>query len=282
MSDGLAVSVIVPVRNGEGVLGACLDGLAGQAFDGPFEVIVVDNGSTDASRSVAAAHTLRPRVLAETQPGSYAARNAGIAAAAGRVLAFTDADCIAEPGWLSAGLAAIDAGADLVGGAIVAIASASPSRWERYDRAVYLDQRRLIEADGLAATANLFVRAEAFAAVGPFDGRLRSSGDAEWCRRATGAGFRLAYAPAARVRHRPRTTLVDTWRLHRRLGAGWAQLSRQGRWPQPTRDPAMRLHLSAVAEATERDGPRVRRRQLVLVHSVVLAARWVGRLTGRA
>jgi hypothetical protein len=128
-----AVSVVVPVRNGAATLPALLDALAAQDLDLPWELLVVDNGSRDDTPELVRRHPVGARLLHESQVGSYAARNAGIAEAAAPVLAFTDADCVPEPGWLSAGLAALD-GCDLVGGDIVPIASARPTLWERYDR----------------------------------------------------------------------------------------------------------------------------------------------------
>jgi glycosyltransferase involved in cell wall biosynthesis len=279
------VSVVIPVRDGARTVAACLDGLAEQQGAPPFEVIVVDNGSTDGTAAIVNAHQLGARLIEERRPGSYAARNAGIAVAAAPVVAFTDADCRPAPGWLAAGTEALAGGASLAGGAIELSPTISPpgsppgrpSVWERYDGAVYLDQRHFVERDGFAATANLFVIANVFSDVGPFDAALASSGDVELCRRATAAGHRLVYAPGAVVVHPRRATLLETWRLHRRLGAGWAQLAKRGAWPVTRRDPAMRIDLGTVA-AVSGD----RRRTLFPAHAVAMAARWVGRVTGRA
>lgn len=279
------VSVVVPVRDGAALLPGCLDALAAavaaaRAGGLEVEVIVVDNDSRDATSRVAAAHPLAPLLVRESRRGSYAARNAGVAAAAGTLLAFTDADCRPEPGWLSAGTAALDVGADLAGGAVLPLASPRPSVWERYDRATYLRQADYVTGQGFAATANLFVRAAVFAAVGGFDPALRSSGDLEWCGRAVAAGHRLVAAPAAAVRHRPRTTAADTWRLHRRLGAGWRALHRRGLRPPAWRDPALQVPLGVVVDAVAADGPPLRRRRLAPAHALVLTARWAGWLTG--
>ncbi|MCU1463294.1 MAG: Dolichyl-phosphate mannose synthase related protein [Acidimicrobiales bacterium] len=267
---------MVPVRDGAGTIGACLDALAGQRGEPAFDVVVVDNGSTDATASIVAGHAIGARLITEARPGSYAARNAGIAAAAGRVLAFTDADCRPAPDWLAAGLRALtDTGASLAGGAVVL--EPGRGRWARYDRAIYLDQRHFVESDGFAATANLFAEARVFDDVGPFDGGLVSSGDVEFCRRATSAGHRLVYAPDAVVVHPPRTTLIETWRLHRRLGAGWAQLAARGAGGSRWREPALRIDLGSLAARSDGD----RRRDLLPAHVVAMTARWLGRVTGR-
>jgi GT2 family glycosyltransferase len=200
-----------------------------------------------------------------------------MAASTGRVLAFTDADCRPDAGWLAAGVAALAGGASLAGGAI-RLDRSDGSMWATYDRATYLDQRRYVEVDGFAATANLFVAASVVAEVGSFDAGLVSSGDVEFCRRATAAGHRLVYAPDAIVRHPTRSTRQATWRLHRRLGAGRSQMAARRGGPSPWRDPALRIGVGAVAAATDGEA---RRRDLWWPHTVAMAARWTGRLTGR-
>ncbi|MGH2795027.1 MAG: glycosyltransferase family 2 protein [Actinomycetota bacterium] len=275
------VSVIMPVLNESRRITACLDAIAGQQGAPPYELIVVDNGSRDGTPDLVRSHASRARLEVETERGPYAARNTGIAAALGEIVALTDADCVPDRRWLAEGVAAVDAGGDLVGGRVVQMASDDPTVWERYDRATYLDQQLYIRIEGFAATANLFVRSDVFRDVGVFVPRLTASGDNEFCRRATKAGYRLVYAPDARVRHHPRRTFRDTWALHRKLGMGFSELARYGVRPKPWRDGAMLLSLGKVVDQVAADGPPLRRRQLGPVHAVVLAARWVGRLTRR-
>jgi glycosyltransferase involved in cell wall biosynthesis len=278
-----AVSVIVPARDAAGALGACLDALAAQQDAPAFEVIVVDDASRDGTAAVAGGHAAVSAVLRGPGRGSYAARNVGVSSTTAPVVAFTDADCVPDARWLAEGTATLGAGADLAGGAVRPLARdrERPNSWERYDAAVYLDQEHLVEADGFAATANLFVRRPVFDAVGLFDERLRSSGDYEFGRRATGAGFRLVFAPAAIVGHASRASLASTWRLHRRLGAGWRTLSAVGKRPARGDDLALRLALGTVVDRAAARGTPVRRREVAHVHAVAMAARWTGHLTGR-
>lgn len=269
-SARVTVSVVVPVLDDATRLRACLDALAEQVGAPPFEVVVVDNGSTDGTAQVAREHPLRPVVVHEPRRGSYAARNAGLAAAGGALLAFTDADCVPAPDWVAEGVRAL-AAHPVVGGDVVARRSPCPSVWERYDRAVYLRQRDLVEQQGFAATADLWVRREVVEQVGRFDPALTSSGDLEWGRRAAARGYRAAFAPAVQVGHAPRTTAAQTWRLHRRLGAGWAVLGvRGGLW----------LPLGLVVDAVAADGEPLRRRQLLPVHLVAMGGRVSGWLGG--
>lgn len=275
------ISVIIPVLDGADVLGGCLDALRAQVDAPSFEVLVVDNGSRDATRSVAGSHPLGAQVLDEPVRGPYAARNTGIEAARGRVFAFTDADCVPEPDWLRRGLDAIDAGADLVGGEIVQHRREGASVWERYDRATYLDQARFVAEQSFAATANLWVRREVVDQIGAFRPELVASGDLEFGQRTAAGGWRLVHSPSTRVGHHPRTTLADTWRLHRKLGSGFAELARHvGRGPA-WRDPGLRVPFEPAFAAVNADGPPLRRRVLLPVHLLALGARWVGHITGR-
>lgn len=260
---------------------SCLDAIASQQDSPPFEVLVVDNGSRDYSVDIVRQHPVGARVAEETARGPYAARNAGIANARGWIIAFTDADCIPSSQWLAEAVRAINAGADLVGGGIVQRLSPRPTSWERYDAAMYLTQDLYVAEQGFAATANLVVRKEVFDKVGGFVPELVASGDGEFCRRATNAGFRLVYAPEASVEHHPRRTLRETWALHRKLGSGFAELARHGLRGSAWRDRALRIPIHWVAARTTLHGERIRARRLVHVHLVAMTARWVGRLTGR-
>ena len=123
------VSVVIPVRNRAPGLRQCLAALEGQSFPrAEFEIIVVDNGSTD---DLEGARRLFPAVrwLQEVAPGSYAARNGGLRQAAGEIIAFTDADCVPDAGWLREGVAALtDGSATVVGGEVPWIEPAGPRR----------------------------------------------------------------------------------------------------------------------------------------------------------
>jgi glycosyltransferase involved in cell wall biosynthesis len=275
------VTVVIPVLDAAHSLPACLDALAAQVAAPPFEVVVVDNGSTDSTAAVASDHPVTTRVLYEGARGPYAARNTGIADARGSVVALTDADCVPDARWLRAAMDAIDGGADLVAGAIVQRRSSTPTVWERYDRATYLNQERFVREQGFGATANLVVRADVFRQVGVFVPALVASGDLEFGNRAVAAGLRLVYADNARVVHQPRATLRDTWALHRKLGSGFAELAAHGLRGRARDDLALRIPLDVVWTEVASDGGPLRRRQLAPVHAVAMAARWTGRLTGR-
>lgn len=271
------VSVIVPARDAVTTLPALLDALAAQSHPS-VEVVVVDDASTDGTRDLLARHPLRPRVLTSDGSGSYAARNLGLAAATGEVVAFTDADCCPSVDWLAVAAAQL--------GPREVLAGRVRQRWragagvvERYDRATYLDQREL-SRQGYAATANLIIRATLLRELGGFDGSLRSSGDRELGRRLAAAGVPVRYCADALVHHEPRTSARQLWHLNRRLGRGWRDLHRRGGAPPWWHERALRVPLGHVVELVELDGPPLRRRVLLPAHAVALAGRWTGRLLG--
>ena len=160
-TTGPRITVVVPVRDRRELLADLLSALDGQTWR-DFEVIVVDDGSTDGAAEMAAAATCvgRPvRVLRTSHVGAVAARSLGVDHANGDVLAFTDSDCRPDPGWLAAGIAAIDRGADLVAGPTL---PQRPPR--RSERTVWIDHD-----DGLYPTCNVLYRRGAFDAAGGFD-----------------------------------------------------------------------------------------------------------------
>jgi glycosyltransferase involved in cell wall biosynthesis len=194
----LSVSVIIPAFNAETTIGRALEGLASQELDGDYEVIVVDDGSSDATAQVASAAGGSVKVVRQPHMGPAAARNRGVEQASGDVLAFTDADCVPSPSWLRAGVAALEA-SDLVQGAVRPDPGADRMP---FDHTIWVDGD-----DGLYQCASLFARREVFERVGGFEDWLRARlgkqlAEDVWfgwrCRR---AGARPAFAEGALVHH---------------------------------------------------------------------------------
>jgi len=104
------ISLIVCTRNRAAALAACLSRIAALVHAGPWEAVIVDNGSTDATaeviRAFAAGAVFPVRYVRQPVPGLSNARNAGVAAAAGDLLLFTDDDCYVDAGLLDAAVAA--------------------------------------------------------------------------------------------------------------------------------------------------------------------------------
>ncbi len=193
-----AASVIVPARNAQSTLSRTLDALAVQQLNGGYEVIVVDDGSTDRTAALARARGQRVTVLEQPALGAAAARNLGAASANGSVLAFCDADVFPAPGWLAAGASALGS-ADLVQGKVLPdpLSPLGP-----FDRTIWIT----FEV-GLWETANLFVTREMFDRAGGFQELIsrragRPSAEDVWFGyRARRLGARPAFCARALAHH---------------------------------------------------------------------------------
>ncbi len=214
------VSVIVPHYRQPDALRRCLKSLARQTLSASaFEVIVVDNNSridlTALRRAFPAFEFLQ-----EVEQGAACARNRGVAAATGDILAFIDADCIADPHWLERGVAAME-GADLVGGEIiVTYQGETPTSVEAFERVFAFRQRMYIRRKQFSVTANLFAKRAAASRIGAF--RNGISEDVDWCRRAAALGLHLAFNDTSIVSHPARRTWEDlTTKWDRTIRERW-------------------------------------------------------------
>jgi glycosyltransferase involved in cell wall biosynthesis len=199
MADAPLVSVIVPVRNRRELLRQTLDALAAQEFT-DFEVIVVDDGSTDGSAEEAerdAAAGRDVRVVPGTGEGAVTARQLGVKEARGDILAFTDSDCIPAPAWLRGTVAAIEAGADLAHGPTEPTRSVRP-----------LERSLWSSREGLYPTCNVVFRRASFEAAGGFDGAAADRWGFRPDHRAAGLGFGEDTLLAWRVRRAGRAVMV--------------------------------------------------------------------------
>ena len=182
------------------------------------------------------------RIAFEASPGSYAARNCGIRIAAGEIVAFTDADCIPDENWLRAGVDELLAHPDcafVAGDINIKYRTAhSPTPAERYDRLFNLRQKEYVESHGFGATANLFAFKRTFQSVGLFNSCLFSSGDLEWCRRATTNGLRGYFSAKAVVDHPARRSFGELFRKELRIAGG---MSMRMKLSDPTQESIQNL-----------------------------------------
>jgi cellulose synthase/poly-beta-1,6-N-acetylglucosamine synthase-like glycosyltransferase len=235
MSPRPLVSVIIPHLNEPDDLRRCLDSLEKQKADGiPFEVIVVDNGSRELPTEVCAGVGLE----SEPCPGPGLARNRGAGVAQAEILAFIDADCVAETGWVRGIVEFFDRHPDVdcIAGDI-RVARADPNRptaIEAYEGIFSYRVKLYVERQHFATTGNMAVRRTTFQAVGPFGG-IAMMEDNDWGQRATAKGFRIAYAPKVRVSTQPCRTFAElTRRWDRHIAHAFNQSARHpvaiGKW----------------------------------------------------
>lgn len=222
------VSVIIPVFNDMERLQLCLLALEKQTYpQNCYEIIVVDNGS-DESLENAVKQFERVSLAYCSSPGSYAARNRGIALAKGEILAFTDADCIPAPNWLETGVKRLLAtpNCGLVAGKIELFFQDSdrPTAVELYDSVTFFNQKQYVEEHKYGATANLFTYKSVFERVGLFNSQLKSGGDKEWGSKVFAGGYSSVYADETRVAHPARYSFGQMYRKIARVrGVGYEQ-----------------------------------------------------------
>jgi glycosyltransferase involved in cell wall biosynthesis len=158
------VSVIVPARDAQATLPRTLDALSRQEFEGEYEVLVVDDGSRDATATLARAVDAPVRVLSQPGRGPGAARNLGAAQSSAPALAFCDADVFPTQAWLRAGHQAL-AQADIVQGQVLPdpLAPLGP-----FDRTIWVTSPH-----GLWEAANMFVARPLFERLGGFSDGIR-------------------------------------------------------------------------------------------------------------
>ncbi len=191
------VTVCVPVKDRRERMLRCLEALLAQ--DHPsYEVLVLDNGSTDgtaeACRERAASASVPVRV--EVVHGAVGAvRNAGARHARGAIVAYTDSDCVADPGWLSAG--AVRFSDPAVGVVTGRTLPELPGPYDRWPATI-----EVTGPTGRFESCNLFLRREPFLQTPGFDeevGHFWEDTPAGWG--LVFAGWRAEYEDAALVRH---------------------------------------------------------------------------------
>lgn len=292
------VSVVIPAYNCQHTLPRCLSSLMAQTYPrARFELIVVDDGSTDATaaRALKAVRHWggRFRLVRQTNGGPARARNAGIRAARGEIVAFIDADCAAERDWLQQIAASLDAHSDAagVGGPLEMRATGSLVAGYLGATAFYRHRLRRGRVDYLL-TANAGFRREALRHVGGFAEEWGAwCEDADLSFRLRDAGYKLLLAQEGGVSilEGPQSVRALAGRLFR-YGHGSAVLSR--RW-RNRRTPAVEMlrHAGAVALSPAlalRWVPRVGLRRalafwplIAVEHAAFVCGLAVGTLRGR-
>jgi GT2 family glycosyltransferase len=216
------MSVIVCAYNAERTMDQCLISLKNLNYPN-YEVIVVNDGSTDRTLEIAQSYDF-VRLISHENKGLSAARNTGISAATGEIIAFTDSDCMADPDWLhylvakflSSGLSAIGGPNlpppdDSLVASCVAVSPGAPTH-------VLLDDEVAEHIPG----CNMAFRRDALEAIGGFDPLFRAAGDdVDICWRLQNKGYTIGFSPAAVVWHFRRNTVRDY--VKQQMGYGKAE-----------------------------------------------------------
>lgn len=233
MPSSSVLSVIIPVYNDPPGLRQTLSSLVDQRSHPEFEVVVVDNNSSDET----------PQIIEEFERGypdivygyeetdiqsSYAARNTGIENASGEILAFIDADVTVGDTWVADISEKFEnSSVDYLGCNVeMYVPDGEDSIWARYDVSMGLPVQHYLKEKGFAPTCALVVRGNVIEQVGSFDETLVSGGDKEFGRRVNNHNFNMEYAPDIVVQHPTRTSLNSLLKKASRIGQGQVQLWR--------------------------------------------------------
>jgi GT2 family glycosyltransferase len=224
------ISVVVCSYNGERTIRDCFEGLLKLEYPN-FEVIVVDDGSSDATAAITREYGFR--LISTENRGLSNARNTGLEAATGEIVAYLDDDAYPDPHWLTylaaTFLSTTHAG---VGGPnieppgdgpiadCVANAPGNPAH------VLISDQ----EAEHIPG-CNMAFRKACLEAIGGFDAQFRTAGDdVDVCWRLRQRGWTLGFSPAAMVWHHRRNSVRAYWRQQRGYGRAEGLLERK--WPE--------------------------------------------------
>jgi O-antigen biosynthesis protein len=223
------VSVVVAVYNGAATLGECLAGIARLEYP-DYELIVIDDGSTDDTAKIAEQHGARP--ISIPNGGLSRARNLGIETAKGEIVAFIDSDAYPDPQWLyhivtsmeekqaaaAGGPNVLPTGANFIE-EVVDCAPGNPTH-------VLLDDERAEHIPG----CNMAYRKDALHEIGLFDPTHRAAGDdVDVCWKLLVRGHTIAFSPSAVVFHHRRGTVKSF--LNQQRGYGYAEAHLQRRYP---------------------------------------------------
>jgi glycosyltransferase involved in cell wall biosynthesis len=231
------VSVVIPVYNGARTIPRTIKCLLNQTYR-PYEIIIVDDGSTDGTAQALEIYAGHVIYIFQPNRGPAAARNTGIKAARGNLIAFTDSDCLPDEGWLLNLVAEFDS--PLVAGVGGLVKSADDSCIGQYiDEAGFLNpQSKNTNEVPYLITANACFRRAALLEAGLFDERFRKPGgeEPELCLRLSKLGYYFRTAQKALVFHHHRQTVVRLLKTMANYGEGafiFGQLAPEKRYEHP-------------------------------------------------
>lgn len=237
------VSVVIPARNAELTIATQISALLGQ-YDGTFEVILVDNGSTDSTvaNAIEAARWMPLRVIREENPGVNFARNAGITAANSDSILLADADDVVSYGWVHSLSREVSPGFRAYGQLELSLLNS-----ERTQK-MHGIAGRFHNAGKNGSGCNCGFSKQDWWRVGGFNASLSGRGDeTEFFHRMSLEGIEARYSPEAIVHFRLRSGLMAFLREKYRAGRSWRQIERLGLLPMPHKPGRIQTPFRAIA-----------------------------------
>jgi|Deesub1362A_J573_1020465.scaffolds.fasta_scaffold02187_1 GT2 family glycosyltransferase len=220
MNDVPYISIIVPVYNAENTIIDCIESLLKVDYpEEKLEIIIVDDCSSDKTPEILKHYAKEEKVNVirhRKNKGAAAARNTGFKYAKGKIIVFTDSDCIVSENWIKELVKCYNSDIGAVGGKFIPynldnlIAKFSHGRNLVTEVKAIQNENRIIEIkNGLLPSANLSFRREVFEELNGFDERFRKAGgeDRDICYRLLQKGYKLIYNPKAVVYHKHRDNI---------------------------------------------------------------------------
>jgi glycosyltransferase involved in cell wall biosynthesis len=215
------LSVVLPTYNRPDSLARCLRSLASQSADPSlWELVVVNDGGVDVNETVHANDPGVPvAIVNQGNTGPAGARNRGVENANGRLVAFIDDDCLAEPEWIEKMMAAAAPG-ELIGGKVTNLLSGNVCSEASQTLIDHLYESFEGTGDMFFTSNNICMHSDDFRRLGGFDSSFRTSAgeDREFCVRAAQAGIRLRHVPDVRIGHAHDLNPVTFLRMHFKYG----------------------------------------------------------------
>ena len=216
------ISVVICAYNAERTMDACLSSLRELRYPN-YEVIVVDDGSTDRTAEIARRYP-EFHLISQPNKGLSVARNVGMEAATGDIVAYTDSDCVVDPDWLTY-LAYKFVQSDFAGVGGPNLPPPEDSAVAAYVAAAPGGPTHVLVDDEVAEHVpgcNMAFRKDALRRIGGFDPLHRAAGDdVDLCWRLQNEGYRIGFSPAAQVWHFRRNTVRAY--LKQQMGYGQAE-----------------------------------------------------------
>jgi len=284
------VSVIIPVYNDSGRIGKTINALLQQDYpEELYEIIVVDNGSTDNSKSIVSSFPVK-LIEESTCKGSYAARNKGLSVAKGKIIAFTDSDCVPSQGWIKAGVHALKKYcADIAAGHVAFNFSPVKTASEYYDAVMNIQNEEAVRERGVGNTANLFIKRKIFESIGYFPKGIYSGGDVYFTAKASTSGFSIIYASDAIVTH-PTRSFFDLLKKAFRVGKGKSEIMKvygntiTSNWKRKKQKTLDYINPKIMFHKLNNKGFSIsimKQIQILLIFYIILFVTFVGRVYGK-
>ncbi|MBI2134865.1 glycosyltransferase [Candidatus Woesearchaeota archaeon] len=213
------ISIVIPAFNAEKTIANCIYSLINQSYQkNKYEIIVVDNGSTDNTLNILKRFENRIKILKERKKGAYYARNSGIKSAKGQIVAFTDSDCVAGRKWLFyLNKSFQNKNAKIVGGKTRSLLL--NNSFQKYcDRFCNTQDISFSCKAPYFGAGNMAIRKSVLDKVGLFNESLKSGADVDICHRIIKSKKDVCYEPRAIINHYYPNSLISFIKKYYKYG----------------------------------------------------------------